>query len=125
MRNPRTPFHVPLIVGFICLVAFWTVAEITEKQSGPADEYGQVAYCVACLVGGLWLGRQHPDSFWFGGAVINLPMWITFTIAALIERTPQFQLHFIGLAGGLFLAYAGGLSGRRLSTAKLGSGTSA
>lgn len=124
MSKLRTPFHVPLIVGFICLVAFWTVAEITEKQAGPADEYGQVAYCVACLVGGLWLGRQHPDSFWFGGAVINLPMWITFTIAALIERTPQFQLHFIGLGCGVLLAYLGELIGRRLSIAKQGLETS-
>jgi hypothetical protein len=96
------------LLGGVVLFAFGSV-------SG-RGEIGVLAAAFFCLLSGVMLVRKYPASMWYGGAVINIPLWIFFTFWA---DPGQFEFLFWGLAAILFSSYAGTFVGSWLSKRRI------
>jgi hypothetical protein len=96
------------LLGGVVLFAFGSVSGRSEIRV--------LAAAFFCLLSGVMLVRKYPASTWYGGALINVPLWIFFKFWA---EPGQFELFFWGQAAVLFSSYAGTFIGSWLSKRKI------
>lgn len=95
-----------LVIGVVGFMVFFGVGSYTGSGT-----MGIVGAAVVYMLGGLWLQRQRPASWWYAGAAINAPIWIFFLGPA---DPGQFQLYVTGLVGCLAAAYVGAFIGSQI-----------
>jgi hypothetical protein len=99
MNRHITPVATAFVIGFLGLAVAFAFASISGR-----GEIGIAAAAVFFVFGSAFLVRKHPASTWYGGVVINMPLWIFFKF---IAEAGQFETFFWGLFVLLLTAYAG------------------
>jgi len=88
------------------------VADVVVGNLMGDDDSGMVAAALVYFVGALWLQRRHAASWWYGGAVMNLPIWMFFLTVA---PTGLFRDMLLDLEVCVVAAYLGSFVGSPLT----------
>ena len=102
---------VALLMGLLGCAVLFAFGSVSGR-----GEIGVVAAVFFYLLSGVVLVRKYPASTWYGGALINIPLWIFFKFWA---EPGQFELLFWGLAAALLSSYAGTFIGLWLLKRKI------
>jgi hypothetical protein len=88
-----------ILIGLLGFVVFFAFGSVSGR-----GEIGVAATFIFYLLGGLSLTKKYTACKWYGGVVINIPIWIVFKFWA---ETGQFEIYFWGLVAFLISSYAG------------------
>lgn len=88
-----------MLMGLLGCVVFFAFGSVSGR-----GEIGVLAAVFFYLLSGVVLVQKYPPSMWYGGALINIPLWIFFKFWA---EPGQFASFFWGLAVILLSSYAG------------------
>ncbi len=100
-----------LLMGLLVGVVLFAFGSVSGRS-----ETGVLAAAFFSLLSGVTLVRKYPASMWYGGALINIPLWLFFKFWA---EPGQFELLFWGLTAILFSSYAGTFIGSWLSKRRI------
>lgn len=92
-----------VLIGVLGFVVFFAFGSISGRGM-----IAVIAALIFYLFGGVFLTRKYPASKWYGGAIINIPIWTFFKFWA---ETGQFKIFFWALIGSLVSSYTGTLIG--------------
>lgn len=92
-----------LLIGLLGFAIFFAFGSISGR-----GVIAVIAALIFYLFGGVFLTRKYLASKWYGGAIINIPIWTLFTFWA---ETGQFKIFFWALIGSLVSSYTGTLIG--------------
>lgn len=102
---------IAVLIGLLGFIVFFFFGSVSGR-----GEIGVAAIVIFLIFGGVFLAQKYPASRWYGGALINLPIWAVFIFWA---DAGQFETYFWGLIGCLISSYAGTVIGLWLLNRKI------
>jgi len=102
---------IAALIGLLGCVVFFAFGSISGR-----GEIGVASTFVFYLFGGVFLTKKYPASRWYGGAAINIPIWLFFKFWA---EPGQYQIFFWSLVACIVSSYAGAVIGLWLSKRKI------
>lgn len=94
---------IAVLIGLLGFVVFFSFGSVSGR-----GEIGVAATGIFLLFSGVFLVQKYPANRWYGGALINIPIWLVFGFWA---DAGQLEMYFWALVGCLIVSYAGTVIG--------------
>lgn len=103
MKTHLSALGFAFLIGIVGFVLCFIIGSVTGN-----GKLGIASISFWYGIGGFFLGRGNPKSFWYSGVAICLPIWIFFIGLA---DPGQFSLYMNGLLVALVCSYLGAILG--------------
>jgi hypothetical protein len=104
------------VAGALLIGLLGCAVLVASSSVSGRGEIGVLAAMFFYLLSGVVLAQKYPASVWYGGALINIPLWIFFKFRT---ESGQCELHYGSLVAILLSSYAGTLIGSWLLKRKI------